>query len=142
MRAVFVYAEPGRETTTALRSWGAAHGDLWRALWDRGHKIDVVAVVRTTNEFSRSRTVLANWARYPRPSEIGEETRRELARIEQAILTGDVRVLDEIGGLQAAMKRSIALEKRARRRAGRGLMHRTETWWTVRLAEARYPWEA
>ncbi len=81
-RAVFVYAEPGHETTTALRYWGAAHGNLWRALWDRGHKIDVVAVVRTTKEFIRTRTVLANWARYPRPSEIGEETRRELARIE------------------------------------------------------------
>ena len=141
-RAVFVYVEPGYETTTALHSWGAAHGDLWRALWDRGHKIDVVAVVRTTKEFSRTQTVLANWARYPRPSETGEETRRDLARIERAILTGDVRVLDEYGGLQAALKRSVALEKRTRRRAGRGLMHRTETWWTTRLADARYPWEA
>ena len=141
-RAVFVYAEPGHETTTALRSWGAAHGDLWRALWDRGHKIDVVAVVRTTKESRRTRRVLANWARYPRPSETGEETRRDLTRIEQAILTGDVRVLDEYGGLQAALKRSIALEKRVRRRAGRGLMHRIETWGTTRLAEARYPWEA
>ena len=45
-RAVFVYAEPGHGTTTALGSWGAAHGDLWKALWDRGHKIDVVAVVQ------------------------------------------------------------------------------------------------
>ena len=25
-RAVFVYADPGHETATALRSWGAAHG--------------------------------------------------------------------------------------------------------------------
>ena len=141
-RAVFVYAEPGHDTTTALRSWGAKHGDVWRALWDLGVKIDVVAVVRTTREFSRARTVLANWARYPRPSEIGEGTRRELDRIEQAILTGDVRVLnEEYGGLQAALKRSIALEKRARRRAGRGLMDRTATWWTRRLAEARFFWE-
>ena len=142
-RAVFVYAEPGHDTTTALRSWGAKHGELWRALWDLGLKIDVVAVVRTTMEFSRTRTVLANWARYPRPSEIGEGTRRELARIEQAILAGDVRVLnDEYGGLQAALKRSIELENRARRRAGRGLMHRTATWSTTRLAEARFIWEA
>lgn len=140
-RAVFVYAEPGHETTTALRSWGAAHGDLWRALWDRGHKIDVVAVVRTVKESSRTGTVLANWARYPRPSEIDEETRRELARIEQAILKGDVRVLDEYGGLQAALKRSVALDKRARRRAGRGLTERVATWPTFRLAGARFIWE-
>ena len=58
--------------------------------------------------------MLTNWSRYPRPSEIDEETRRELDRIDQAILGGDVRVLDEYGGLQAALKRSIALEKYAR----------------------------
>ncbi|MYJ67943.1 MAG: hypothetical protein F4087_05430, partial [Gemmatimonadetes bacterium] len=37
-RAVFVYAEPGYETATAIRSWGAKHGDLWKALWDLGIK--------------------------------------------------------------------------------------------------------
>ena len=46
--------------------------------------------------------MLTNWSRYPRPSEIDEETRRDLPRIEQAILGGDVRTLDEYGGLQAA----------------------------------------
>ena len=141
-RAVFVYAEPGHDTTTALRSWGAAHGDLWKALWDLGHKIEAVVVVRRWQEDHRAGRVLANWARYPRPSEIDEETRRELARIEQAILGGDVRVLDEYGGLQAALKRAVALEKRARRRAGRGLTERVATWRTVRLAGARFWWEA
>ena len=53
--------------------------------------------------------------------EVAEETRRDLARIEQAILGGDVRTLDEYGGLNAALKRAIVLENRARRRAGRGL---------------------
>ena len=47
------------------------------------------------------------------------------------ILNWDVRVLQEYGGLQAAMKHSVALEKQARRRAGRGLMDRTATWRTV-----------
>ncbi len=140
-RAVFVYAEPGHGTTTALHSWGAAHRELWKALWDRGRKIEVVAVVRTWKESSRAGTVLANWARDPRPSEMDEETSRDLARIEQAILKGDVRVLDEYGGLQAAMRRSVALEKRARRRAGRGLMDRAVTWRTDRPAGARFSWE-
>ncbi len=140
-RAVFVYAEPGHGTATALRSWRAKHGDLWKALWDLGLKIEVVAVVRRWKEARRTRTVLAAWTRYPRPSGVDEETRRELARIEQAIVGGDVRVLDEYGGLQAALKRAIALEQRPRRRAGRGLTARVDTWMTVRLAGARFYWE-
>ncbi len=96
-RAVFVYAEPGHETATALRSWGAKHGDLWKALWDLGLKIEVVAVVRRWKEYGRTSRVLTNWSRYPRPSEIDEEIRRDLARIEKAILGGDVRTLDEYG---------------------------------------------
>ena len=105
-RAVFVYVDPGHGTATALRSWGVAHGELWKALWDRGCRIEVVAVSRTLDEASRARTVLANWARAPRPSEIEEEAGREIDRIHQAILKGNIRVFQEYGGLQAAMKRS------------------------------------
>ena len=141
-RAVFVYAEPGYETATAIRSWGAKHGDLWKALWDLGLKIEVVAVVRRWKEYGRTSRVLANWSRYPRPSEIDEETRRDLDRIEQAILAGDVRTLDEYGGLNAALKHAIALENRARRRAGRGLTESVKTWSSDRLAGARIWWES
>ena len=137
-RAVFVYVDPGHETATALRSWGAAHRELWKALWDRGRGIEVVAIVRTPEEDSRAETVLANWARDPRPSEFDYGIGREIDLIDQAIIKGDVPVLMEYGGLQAAMKRSVALTKRARRQAGRGLMQRTDTWRTVRLAGARF----
>ena len=126
------------ETATALRSWGAAHRELWKALWDRGCGIEVVVVVRTPEEDSRAETVLANWARDPRPSEFDHGIGREIDLIDQAIIKGDVPVLMEYGGLQAAMKRSVALTKRARRQAGRGLMQRTDTWRTVRLAGARF----
>ena len=118
--AVFVYLDPGHETATALRSWGAAHRELWEALWDRGCGIEVVAIVRTPEEDSRAETVLANWARDPRPSEFDHGIGREIDLIDQAIIKGDVPVLMEYGGLQAAMKRSVALTKRARRQAGRG----------------------
>ena len=141
-RAVFVYAEPGYETATAIRSWGAKHGDLWKGLWDLGIKIEVVAVVRRWREYGRTSRVLANWSRYPRPSEIDGDTRRALARIEQAILAGDVRTLDEYGGLNAALKHAIALEDRARRRAGRGLTESVKTWSSDRLAGARIWWES
>ena len=53
-RAVFVYAEPGYETATAIRSWDAKHGDLWKGLWDLGLKIEVVAVVRRWKEYGRA----------------------------------------------------------------------------------------
>ena len=69
---------------------------------------------------SRAETVLANWARDPRPSEFDHEIGREIDRIDRAIIKGDVPVLMEYGGLQAAMKRSVALTKRARRQAGSG----------------------
>ena len=137
-RAVFVHVDPGYETATALGSWGAAHRELWKAIRDRGRRIELVAVARTWRTLSRARTVLDNWARDPRPSEFDAEVGREIARIEQAILKGDVRTLDEFGGLQGALKHSVALTKRARRQAGRGLMHRTDTWRTVRLAAARF----
>ena len=137
-RAVFVYVDPGHETATALRSWGAAHRELWEALWDRGCGIEVVAIVRTPDERGQAETVLANWARDPRPSEFDHGIGREIDLIDQAIIKGDVPVLMEYGDLQAAMKRSVALTKRARRQAGRGLMQRTDTWRTVRLVGARF----
>ncbi len=67
---------------------GAKHGDLWKALWDLSLKIEVVAVARRWKEYGRTRRVLTNWSRYPRPSDIDEQTRCDLVRIEQAILGG------------------------------------------------------
>ena len=137
-RAVFVYVDPGYETATALRSWGAAHRGLWKALRERGRRIEVVAVARTREELNRAQTVLDNWARQPRPSEFDAEVSREIAQIEEAILQGKVQILEEFGGLQGAMKRSVALTKRVCMQAGRGLIHCTTTWQTVRLAGARF----
>ena len=62
----------------------------------------------------------------------------EMARIEEAILQGDGWVLGEYGGLQAAMKRSVALKKQARQPADRGLIHHGSTWQTVRLSGAHF----
>ncbi len=68
------------------------------------------------------------------PRESIAEASQEITRIEQAILEGAVRIPDEFGGLQAALKRSIALKKQARR----GLMHRGNTWQSSRLSEAHF----
>ena len=138
-RAIFVYVDPGYETTTALRSWGAAHRGLWKALRKRGRRIDVVAVARTWTELERARATLDNWAREPGPSEFDAEVSLEIARIEQAILQGDDRWLEEqYADLQVGLERIVALKERARRQAGRGLIHRGTTWQTARLAHVRF----
>ena len=137
-RAVFVYVDPGHDTSTALRSWGAAHRGLWLALENQGRSVEVVAVARTSRETDRALAVMSGWAEASGPGEPDAGIREELARIERAILQGAVQILEEFGGLQAALKRSVALEKQGRRQAGRGAIHRGVAWQTVRLAGARY----
>ena len=45
-RAVFVYAGPGYETATALRSWGTAHRGLWKSLRERDRRSEVEQLAR------------------------------------------------------------------------------------------------
>ena len=133
-RAVFVHVDPGYETATALRAWGAAHRELWTMLRDRGHRIEVVAVTRTWEASRRARTVLGNWARDPRPSELDAGIRREIDRIEHVLRHGDAREIEEAcGTIQGGLVRLSALWKRARRQTGRALFHRVATWRTERL---------
>ena len=133
-RAVFVYVDPGHETATALRAWGAAHRELWGLLRDRGHKIEVVAVTRTWEASSRAETVLGNWARDPRRSEYDSEIDREIAWIEDVLRSGDVRLIREVcGDIRGGLVRLAELRKRARRQSGRRLLHRVSAWQTERL---------
>ena len=137
-RAVFVYVDPGHDTTTALRSWGAAHRGLWTALAERGRSIEIVAVVRTDEELDRADVVLHGWVQ---PSGIARPDtgiREEVARIERAILEGTAAVLEEFRGLQAAMKRSVALEKQMRPQPAMGVIRRVGTSRTTHLARTLY----
>ena len=138
IRALFVYAEPGHDTATALRSWGRTHRGLWRALRRKGRSVEVVAVARTGRELERARRVTRGWAEPGGAGDPDPDTREELARIERAILQGAVHILEEFGGLQAALKRSVALEKQARRPGGCGSIDRGVAWRTERLASVRY----
>ena len=125
-RALFVYAEPGHDTATALRSWGAAHRGLWRALTSQGRELD------------RARRVTGGWAEGSAHAEPDPGIREELDRIERAIVQGAVHILEEFGGLQAALRRGVALEEQVRRQGGRGSIQRGDAWRTLRLAGARY----
>ena len=115
-RAVFVYADPGHETARALRSWGAVHHGLWKALRERDRRVEVVAVARKHQALERARRVLGRWAKnfYLAAAAHDPLSGEEIARIEQAILKGNVGVLDEYGDLQGALKRIGELKRRAR----------------------------
>ena len=138
-RALFVYVEPGHDTSTALRTWcriaPAASGTT---LSERGRSVEVVAVVRTLEEFTRARAILGDWATTSGPADPDAGVREEIARIERAILQGAVQILEEFGGLQAALKRSVALTKQERRQRARGPIHTGSTWQTVRLSGAQF----
>ena len=102
---MFVYVDPGHDTSTALRSCGAAHRGLWHALQGQGRSVEVATVARTSRELERARRVMRGWAEASGPGEPDAGIREELARIERAMLQGAVQILEEFGGLQAAMKR-------------------------------------
>ena len=108
-RAIFVYADPGYETATALRSWGIAHRGLWRALRERDRKVEVVVVAREQRSLERAQRVPGHWAENVdrAASEDDPLAGEEYARIEQAILTGNLRVLGEYGGVQSALKQIV-----------------------------------
>ena len=116
-RAVFVYADPGHDTATGLRSWGRVHRELWEGLQEQGRKVRAVAVVRTDSEFGRAEKVLSNWTdpkRSPsrsKASATGREIRREIEQIEQGIRGRDKRVTGRYGSLRGCLVRLAELRE-------------------------------
>ena len=94
-RAVFVFVDPGYDTDTALRCWGAAHHGLWRALREWGRKVEVVASAREIKALVRAEKVLGRWAKnFHLPAAAHDPVSgEEIAKIEQVILKGSVQVL-------------------------------------------------
>ena len=113
--ALFVYADPGHDTATALHSWGRAHRKLWGELRGRGRPVEAVAVVRSGGEFERAEKILGNWtdlARSPGRSKVsatGRRIRREIDRIEQGIRGRDESVTQAYGSLQGCLARIVEL---------------------------------
>ena len=138
-RAVFVYAEPGHDTSSAICSWRDAHRRLWEALRDRGRSVEIVAAGRTREELRRARTILGKCVRRnvasdpsARPASNGA-ARREIARIEQAILRRDRAVVEEYGNLQACLKRIVALKDIVQSSGPEVLINGVTTWRSTRL---------
>ena len=60
--ATFAYVDPGRYTDTELRSWGAAHEWLWRALRGKGIQVRAVVVGADHTATRRSKAALRSWS--------------------------------------------------------------------------------
>ena len=118
--ATFGYIDPGNTTDTELRSWGAAHEWLWRALRGKGIKVQVVAIGLNFDATIRSETALKRWSNGAgkQVEQIAEgqtqddpDVKAEMQLIENAILKVDARFMAKYGGVQAASRRLLALRK-------------------------------
>ncbi len=133
-RALFVYVDPGHETSTALRSWGCAHRGLWRALTQQGRSVEVVAVVRRDRETERARRVMRGWAEATGPVEPVADFRGEITRIKQAIRGMDDALVEELGGLQGCLVRIVELEDRLGSARPRTAIDGFATWRSTRVS--------
>ncbi len=139
-RALFVYADPGHDTATALRSLGQRRtAGLWRALRGLGRSVEVVAVARTGRELERARRVTRGWAEPGGLEEPEAGAAEELARIERAPLGRGPHPR----GVRRSPSRPEA-QRRAREADAppgrpRGSIDRRAAWRSERLARVRLP---
>ena len=118
--ATFAYIDPGNTTDTELRSWGAAHEWLWRALRGKGIKVQVVAIGLDFDDTIRSETALKRWSKgagkqveqiVEGQTQDDPDVKAEMQLIENAILKVDTIFMAKYGGVQAASMRLLALRK-------------------------------
>ena len=95
-------------------------------------------MARSERELARAKAVLQRRTQTSGLLESTGDVRVEIARIARAILQGRVEVFEEFGGLQAATRRSVALEKQLLRQPAPGLIRRASMWRTMRLAGVRF----
>ena len=109
--ATFTYADPGNETDTGLRSWGAAHGRLWAAIREKGLQVRVAAIAGNHEPVERAEGLLRAWASNAPEKPVGGLTvKEEIARIREALGSEDEDVLAEYGGFNAALQHSVKLQ--------------------------------
>ena len=60
--ATFAYVDPGRYTDTELRSWGAAHEWLWRALRLKGIELRAIVIGADYKATIRAEAALKTWS--------------------------------------------------------------------------------
>ena len=116
-RAVFVYADPGADTTRQLAHWGEQHLPLWAELRGAGLAVHVAAVVRTWPALELYETALGRWRGDPELRPLTSAERQHLAKILAAMDAGDPDGLEVWGGFMEASRLVGTLRGRS---AGRG----------------------
>ena len=83
--------------------------------------------------------MLDNWDLEPGPSALDAAAGREIVQIEQAIIQGDDRLLEEeYGDLQDGPELIVELSEQAHQQASWRLIHGGSTWQTVCLSGAHF----
>ena len=133
----FAYVDPGHQTDSELRSWGAAHGPLWDALRKKGRQVRVIGIAVENAIVDRAARVLEKWAAAePGTTDEGLTPKQEIKAIREAMKQDDWAFFDRYGGRNPAMKRAVALYKTTEPEAKAGVsIDDYSTWRAVRFAE-------
>ena len=141
--ATFVYVDPGKDTDTELRSWGAAHEWLWRALRLKGVEVQGVVIGADHTATRRSKAALQSWSngaeeqgeqRAAGPTQDDSPVKAEMQYIEKALVKLDTAIIAKYGGVKGISKRLIELKTLPRSRgATGGSIDSYETWVSRRL---------
>ena len=107
----FVYADPGRDTTSEINTWGAAHVPFWDAIRAKGIRVEIVAIGAELDTVLRADRVLQAWAAAPGKDATGPTVKQEMAAIMDAIHRSDQEFLAQYGGMGEAGQRYVALHK-------------------------------
>ena len=133
----FAYVDPGHQTDTELRSWGAAHGPLWDALRKKGRQVRVIGIAVANATLDRAVRVLEAWAAAePGTPDEGLTAKQEIKAIDDAMTHSDENFLARYGGFGGAMKRSAALQSLPQAKLTEGVsIDDYSTWRAVRFAD-------
>ena len=117
--ATFAYVDPGKDTDTELRSWGAAHEWLWRALRLKGVEVQGVVIGADHTATRRSKAALQSWSngaeeqgeqRAAGPTQDDPPVKAEMQYIEKALVKLDAAIIAKYGGVKGISKRLIELK--------------------------------
>ena len=137
----FAYVDPGHQTDSELRSWGAAHGPLWDALRKKGRQVRVIGIAVENATVDRTARVLQAWAETkPGTPHKGLTVNQEIKAIQDAIIRNNTEFFIPYGGEPLAMKRAAALMRmppvpEANRANGGVSIDDYSTWRAVRFAD-------
>ncbi len=99
----FAYVDPGHQTDTELRSWGAAHGPLWDALRKKGRQVRVIGIAVENATVDRAVRVLEAWAAAePGTPDEGLTVKQEIKAIDDAMTHSDEELSSPIRRLRGS----------------------------------------